>query len=114
MASNKCIGCRFGSSKIEILVPENYSIQEFAEETQNFASEIIAITKKKPMHYSLTFGSLNSFSKLEFIIHCSCILEIDKKQCAKFNSNQDRDCRIKCLTYSKEGISDKIYVTIGE
>jgi hypothetical protein len=114
MASNKCIGCRFGSSKIEILVPENYSIQEFAEETQNFASEIIAITKVEAMHYSLTFGSLNNFSKLEFIIHCSCKLNADKKQCSNLNSNQEKDCRIKHLIYTKEGILDKVCVTMGE
>jgi hypothetical protein len=114
VSSNICIGCRFGSSRIEILVPEDYNIQDFAKETQNFASEIIAIKKVEAMHYSLTFGSLNDFSKLEFIIHCSCILNVDKKQCSKLNSNQEKDSRIKDLIYSKEGISDKICVTMGE
>jgi hypothetical protein len=114
MASNICLGCRFGSVKIEILVPEKYTIKEFAQQTQDFASEIIAITKEKPMHYSLTFGSGNDFSKLDFKIHCSCILNIDKKQCSKFNSTMQKDCKIQHFIYSKEATAKKIELQVHE
>lgn len=113
MESNKCLGCRFGSVKIEVEVPEKYSTEEFAAETKNFASQIIAITKQKSMQYLLTFGSINNFSKLEFKIHYSCKLNIDKKQCSKFSSNKEKDCRINYLIYSK-GISDQIEVKMQE
>jgi hypothetical protein len=57
MESNTCLGCRFGSVKIEILVPEKYNQKQFARQTKDFAADIIAVTKQKPIHYSLTFDS---------------------------------------------------------
>jgi hypothetical protein len=46
---NKCLGCRFGSVKLEILVPENCNLREFMGKTQDFAFNIISITKEKPI-----------------------------------------------------------------
>ena len=112
MESNVCLGCRFGSVKIEILVPEKCNINEFAEETRNFSSDIIAITKEKPMHYSLTFGSGNECSKLDFRVHCSCILNVDKKHCSRFADNMVKDCKIKHLVYSKASSDEKIEVNV--
>ncbi len=111
---NVCLGCRFGSVKIEILVPEKCDINEFARETRNFSSEIVAMTKEKPMHYSLTFGSATSCSKLDFKVHCSCILNIDKKECSKFSDKTDRDYKIKHFVYSKHSTAEQIEVKVRQ
>jgi len=113
MESNLCLGCRFGSVKIEILVPEKCGIEEFAAETQNFTSEIVAMTKK-PMHYSLTFGSGIDQSKLDFKVHCQCILNIKQNECSKFNGVTDRDCKVKHLVYNKESTSEQIEISVGQ
>ena len=107
-----CLGCRFGSVKIEILVPEKCDINEFAEETRNFSSDIIQITKEKPMHYSLTFGSASEYSKIDFRVHCDCILNVDKKHCSRFADNLAKDCRIKHLVYSKASGAQQIEVKV--
>jgi hypothetical protein len=114
MDSNICLGCRFGSVKIEIVVPEEYDIKDFAEETRNFNSEINAITKKKPMHYSLMFGSESNHSTLEFKVHCSCILNINKKECSRFNADADRDCKVKHLVYSKTSTAEQIEIKMRQ
>jgi hypothetical protein len=115
MASNICLRCRFGSVKLEILVPEKYDIKEFAKETQDFASDIVAITREKPMHYSLTFGTGNECAKsLDFRVHCSCILNINQNECSKFNANEERDCKVKHFIYSKASSPEEIVVQANE
>ena len=110
MESNVCLGCRFGSVKLEILVPEKYDINDFAQETRNFSTDIVAITKEKPMHYSLTFGSGDEYSKLEFKVHCSCILNIDKTECSRFTDASDKDWKIRHLVYNKISTAQQIEV----
>ena len=112
--SNVCLGCRFGSVKIEILVPEKCDINEFAEETRNFSLDIIAMTKEKPMHYSLTFASGNEVSKLDFKVHCTCILNIDKKECSKFSDGADKEYKIKHLVYSKASSDEQVEIKVRQ
>jgi hypothetical protein len=111
---NACLGCRFGSVKLEILVPENCDITEFAKQTQNFRSEIVAMTKEKPMHYSLTFGSADPASKLDFKVHCICILNMNKKECAKFSESQEKEPQVKLLVYSKPSTSERIEIKMEQ
>ncbi len=96
MESNVCLSCRFGSVKIEILVPETYDVQEFVTETQNFASDIIATVGQKPIHYSLRFDSEHYSDGLDFTVACSCILNIKRKECSKFNQKEEY-CKVKHL-----------------
>lgn len=114
MESSLCLGCRFGFVKIEILVPEKCDIEKFAAETQNFASEIVAMTKEKPMHYSLTFGSEMDHSKLDFKVHCSRMLNIKQNECSKFNGVTNRDCKVKHLVYNKESTSEQIEINVRQ
>ena len=114
MDSNVCLGCRFGSVKIEVLVPEQCDIREFADETRNFTSEIVAITKAKRMHYCITFGSGSNYSKLDFKVHCSCILNIKKKECSNFNSINESECKVRHLIYSKESASEPLEIKISQ
>lgn len=105
MDSNVCLGCRFGSVKLEILVPEKYDINDFAKETRNFSSNTVAITKEKPMHFSLTFGSGN-----EFRVHCSCILNVNRKECSRFAEASAKECKIQHLVYNKVSTAQQIEV----
>ena len=114
MDNNVCLTCRFGSVKIEVLVPDKCDVEEFAEETRNFSSDIIAITKEKPMRYSLTFGSGNDMSKLEFKVHCTCILNIDKSECSRFSGTANKDCKIKHLVYSKQSTAEQIEIKLRQ
>ena len=111
---NACLSCRFGSVKIEILVPENCDITEFAKQTQYFSSEIVAMTREKPMHYSLTFGSSDPASKLDFKIHCTCSLNMDKKECKKFSDSQEKEYKVKYLVYSKPSTSERIEIKMEQ
>lgn len=114
MESNICLACRFSSVKIEIFVPEKCDIKEFAEESRNFSSNIIAITKEKPMHYSLTFAQGNEPSKLDFKLHCICILNINKAECSKFSDGTEKDCKIKHLVYSKTSSKEQIEIKLTQ
>ena len=112
---SKCLGCRFGSVKVEILVPEKYSMKQFVQQTRDFASDIAALTEKKPIHYSLTFDSGEDCpEKLNFKVDCACILDIKKKDCSKFNTSQDRDCRVTHLTARKTLMPQKIAIPIRQ
>ncbi len=99
MESNVCLGCRFGSVKVEILVPEKYTHERFVRETRDFASDIAVLTKQKPIHYSLRFDSENS-SGLDFSFNCQCILNIKRKECSNFNLKEEK-CKVKHLQYNK-------------
>jgi hypothetical protein len=94
MLSNVCLGCRFGSVKINVLAPENYDLTEIVRETRDFAASLIEATQK-PIHYSLNFDSGQDLSTLEFRVECSCILNVDKDDCSKLTSKQTGRCKIK-------------------
>ena len=106
-----CLGCEFGSVKLEILVPENCDLKEFIEKTQNFAFNLISISKEKPIYYSLKYGSGMDCAEFKFKIHCSCIFRQTKNTCAKFKMRQENDCKIDRLLYSKSP-SEKIEVKL--
>ena len=114
MDGKTCLECRFGSVKIEVLVPEKYSMAEFVKEKQNFASNLIEVTGGKPIHYSLTLDSAPQSSPLDFKVHCSCILNVDKNDCSKFNLRQDKDCKVKHLAFSKSSASEQIAVKVSK
>ena len=98
--------------KVEISVPEEYNMKQFVQQTRNFASEITLVTRKKPIHYSLTFGAGEDASKkLDFKVDCACILDIKKKDCSKFNSSADR---VTHLTARKTLMSQKIAIPIRQ
>jgi hypothetical protein len=95
MESNICLGCRFGSVKIEVSVPQNLGLKDFAEQTKVFAAELTEFTKSKPIHYSLKFDAPPDCEELDFSVNCQCILNVNKLDCSKFNSSQN--CRVKHL-----------------
>ncbi|MCL4429652.1 MAG: hypothetical protein M1167_02755, partial [Chloroflexi bacterium] len=84
MEGNVCIGCRFGSVKIEVCVPEKCSLQEFTRQTRAFASDLKAHTGQKPIHYALTFDSDKDASELVFNVNCQCILNVKQRDCSNF------------------------------
>jgi hypothetical protein len=93
--SKVCLACRFGSVKIEILVPETYNQKNFVKEMQNFSANLTSSTNQKPIHYFLVFGADNNSQKLNFKVDCSCILNVKKADCSKFNPKQEKNCRVK-------------------
>ncbi len=103
MDSNICLGCRFGSVKIEVVVPEKYNLKNFAKQTQNFAAGITAITREKAIHYSITFLAADDEppKKLDFKIHCSCILNVSKEECSRFGLKEEKNCKVKHLLKHK-------------
>jgi hypothetical protein len=101
METNVCFGCRFGSVKIEILVPEKYNLKRFANQTRDFTADVVAVTGAKPIHYSLKVDSGQNTAELNFNIDCLCILNIDKRDCSKFNAATGRNCRVKHLEHIK-------------
>jgi len=108
---NKCLGCRFGSVKVEISVPEKYNMKQFVQQTRDFASDITSVTGNKPLHYSLAFGSDEEYpEKLDFKVDCTCILDIKKKDCSKFNSKQAKECRVTHFTSRKTLMPQKIAI----
>jgi len=109
---NVCLGCRFGSVKIDITVPEKYDLTEFVRQKEDFASEIIPLTREKPIHYSLLFGSNGDPSKLEYKIHCSCILNVKKEDCSKFNVREQKNCKIKHLAENSSRIRQELEIRI--
>ncbi len=91
------MGCRFGSVKIDVSVPEKYDLKSFRAETQQFASRFLAMTKQKPIHYNLTFDKKQrKLAALEFNVNCTCILNVNKNDCSKFNPEQE-NCKIRHL-----------------
>ena len=100
METNVCYGCRFGSVKIEIVVPEKYSLKKFAKQTRDFADQIAEVTKPKPIHYSLRFDSGQDSAKLDFNVNCQCILNVAKRDCSNY-STAGRNCRVKHLKQLK-------------
>ena len=102
METNVCFGCRFGSVKIEILVPEKYNLKQFASQTRNFTAGIVAVTGAKPIHYNLKVDSRQDPSRLDFNVNCSCIFSVDRRECSKFNAATDRNCRVKHLQHIKQ------------
>lgn len=107
MESNTCFGCRFGSVKIEILVPEKYSLKQFAQQTRDFTADVVAVTGSKPIHYSLKVNTEQS--KLDFNINCSCILNIGRRDCSKYNAATG-NCRVKHLEHDKQAEEPKLAV----
>jgi len=69
-------------------------MQEFVQETRDFASEIKAVTRQKPIHYTLTFDSGKSLANLDFNLDCSCILNVKRKDCSNFVM-ETKNCRVK-------------------
>lgn len=102
MESNLCLGCRFGSVKIEALVPEKCNLEELAKKTREYAADIFALTGQKPIHYALTFDSgQGSSQELNFKVNCTCILNVKMRDCLKFNLAEGNNCRIKHLQQVK-------------
>ncbi len=95
METNVCYACRFGSVKIEILVPEKYNLKTFAEQTRKFAADIATATQSKPIHYKLRFDSASNISNLGFNVHCTCILNVAKNDCSNFNTAASRVKHLK-------------------
>ena len=110
MDSDVCLGCRFGSVKIEILVPEKCDLKDFAQQTRHFAAEISRVTMHKPIHYSLGINPGQDLAELDFNVNCSCILNINKNDCSKFNHAEDKNCRIKHIPQIKSARETNIEV----
>ena len=101
MESNICLGCRFGSVKIEVLVPEDCDVQEFVRKTRLFASEMKPVTREKRIHYILKFDSEKHSLGLGFNVTCSCILNVKQRDCSNFLAC-NKTGRVKHLQPSKK------------
>lgn len=93
-------------------MPEKYDLTDFIAQKQDFVSEINAFTGGKPIHYSILFGANEDPSKLEHKIHCSCILNVHKNDCSKFNLIREKNCKVKHLTDYKSRINQEIMIKI--
>ena len=113
MNSDLCLRCRFSSVKIEILVPEKCKPEDFSEQTREFAAEIIRVTGRKPIHYSLGFDSEQDLTELDFTVDCSCILNINKNDCSKFNRAEGQNCRVKHLQHTTSPLKETCIEAIG-
>lgn len=89
-----CLQCRFGSVKVNIQVPERYNLKKLALQTKEFTADLSATIKQKPIHYSLSFNT-EVFGQPNFTVNCSCILNVDKNDCSKFNEAFGKNLRIK-------------------
>jgi hypothetical protein len=99
MEANACLGCRFGSVKINISVPQKCDEGRLARETKAFASKIAVMTRQKPVHYTVTYSERQKFAALDFAVNCSCILNVDKRDCSNYNPS--KTCRIMHIRPSK-------------
>ncbi len=95
MENNACLGCRFGSVQIDVDVPEEYDLKKLAEQKREFTADLSAATKQKPIHYSVHFDPQETTQKPNFNVNCSCILNVHKSDCSKFNLAVGRTLRIK-------------------
>jgi hypothetical protein len=95
MLSNICLGCRFGSVKIDVHAPENCDVTEIVQKTRDFATTLIEVTKRKPIHYSVSFDSVQDLSTLDFRVECSCILNVAKDDCSKLSDKRIGKCKVK-------------------
>ncbi len=95
-----CIGCRFGSVIVEIAVPEKCDLLKLTRRTEAFTADLPAAIKQKPIHYSLNFDEENSLDdEPSFTVNCICILNVNKKDCSKFEEAAGRNPRIKHLEH---------------
>ena len=101
---HKCSQCKFGMTKIEVLVPENCKIRDYIHKTKDFVSNVKAITKEESMHYSLKYLSGGS---MKFRIRCFCTLGKEKITCLDFKPHEDKQTRIKKLFYKKLSTFEK-------
>jgi restriction endonuclease len=99
MNSNVCLGCRFGSVRVEILAPEECDAEDFVKQTKQFLTQITALTCEKQIHYSLIINSSQKAEELSFNVQCNCILNIKKKDCSRFNLTNNHDCRVTHLQH---------------
>ncbi len=99
MEANACLSCRFGSVKINISVPHKYNAGKLTKETKAFASKIAATTRQKPIHYTVTYAERQKFAALDFTVNCSCILNVDKRDCSNYNPS--KTCRVMHIHPSK-------------
>jgi hypothetical protein len=94
-----CIECRFGSILVEIQVPEKCDLRKLARRTKAFTEGLPAIISQKPIHYALQFAEGDSSDEPNFTVNCACILNVNKKDCSKFEEAVGRNPRIKHLEH---------------
>ena len=94
-----------GTLKLEILVPNNCSINEYVRRTGNFESEIVAIVKSNQGQYDVWFRSAGNVRLLSFRMLHVCKLN-RKRQTRKVVSCENYDLKnernaVSDITYSK-------------
>jgi len=94
MEANACLGCRFGSVKIDISAPQDIDQKKLVGETKKFTKQIAGVTEHKRIHYSVTTKPQKT-SNIDFNVNCTCILNVKKHDCSNFNHAQN--LRIKHL-----------------
>lgn len=108
-----CLGCKFSSVKLEILVPENSELTDFAERTQDFSARLLAITREKPLHYSLKYSSATAGGEtLNFTVSCSCTLNLDKEDCLTYRSADENEAKIRRVQYIKPDAPDELTIEL--
>ncbi len=80
--TNICWDCMHGTLKLEILVPNNCSINEYVRRTGNFESQIVAIVKSNQGQYDVWFRSAGTVRLLSFRMLHVCKLN-HKRQTRK-------------------------------
>jgi hypothetical protein len=94
--ANVCMGCRFGSIKMDVLVPEKYDMKQLVAQIQILASEVTAVAASKPIHYSFTFGAgKNSLKKPKFKVDCLCIFKVKQRDCSRLNPKKGKEFKVR-------------------
>jgi hypothetical protein len=73
--SNICWECRHDSLKLQILVPQNHTIKEYAHKIGALQSNIIAISKEKQGQYNILFRLEGNLRLLSFKMLHVCKLK---------------------------------------
>jgi len=103
--TNICWECRHDNLKLEIIVPNNCSVDEYVMRTGGFESEIVAIVKSNRGHYDVWFRSEGKVRLLSFRMLHVCKLKHKRHSgkvvaCENYDLINDRNA-VSDITYSK-------------
>lgn len=97
--TNICWECRHEKLKLQILVPKNHTIEEYANKTGGFQSDIVAITKEKQGQYNVWFRSGGNLRLLSFKMLHECKLKRGKEESRKV---------VACKNYELRSVQNTI------
>jgi hypothetical protein len=107
---NICWNCKHDILKLEILVPQNSTINEYMNNTNNFESIVIAIVKDSQGVYSIWFRSAGTVKLLSFRMLHECKLKQEEggegDDCQNYETINGNN-QVANITYTKHGNSKK-------